>query len=474
MQTKIPSNLEAEKAFLGSVIVDPREFDEGIAAFLAPEDFFDPRHRKIYSALLHLAEKDQPIDVIGLSDRLKELGHLERIGGTPYLAHIAAVAPLSGQRNHLARIIHEKSFLRRMRGATMDVLDDIEAEKPQGEIMEKLEREVLEIGFQSNSTQDLIHMPVAMKTTADEIERLFNRKADLTGVSTSLQALDRFTSGLQPGELTLIAARPSMGKTALAIAMAIGAAHAGHVVEFHSLEMPATQLVQRIFSMKLQLNLHRIRTGKINDKDWSRLVELRAKLQNYQLYIDETPGISIAELRAKARRAKRKYNLGILFVDYLQLMRGNAKEGREREVSDISRGLKELAMELKIPVVVLSQLNRGLETRKEKRPMLSDLRESGSLEQDADNVIFVYREVVYDEEADPMVAELIIGKQRNGPIGTVEVQFLPDFTAFIDKKINLDTSFPDDWLTVHEKSQDSNKPPVRAMATSNGNGKARL
>jgi replicative DNA helicase len=429
-----PQNLEAEQCVLGSILLQPGTLVKTIES-LSPEDFYRDAHKSIYSAMLALFEKNEPQDIITVSNLLKDRNKLEGVGGPSYLATLTDIVPAAANIAYYARIVREKSILRRLIQTTTEISSRCYEEQDDiDNLLEEVEQTVFEIS-RSKSGQSFHALNAVVKETFKNVEKLFERKELITGVPTGYDDFDRMTAGLQPSDLIILAARPSMGKTALAmnIAQRTALKHKTTVGIF-SLEMSKEQLGLRMLCSESRVDSHRLRTGFLKDQDWPKLTKAASSLMEAPIFIDDTPALSVLEMRAKARRLKSEHNLGLVVVDYLQLMRGRSNtERREQEISEISRSLKAMAKELYIPVIALSQLNRSLESRPNKRPQLSDLRESGAIEQDADLICFIYRDEVYNKSEDNPnrgTAEIIIGKQRNGPTGTVHLSFLDHYTTF--------------------------------------------
>lgn len=435
-----PHNLDAEQAVLGSLMLDPQK---GSAVFeiLQPEDFYRDNHKSIYLVIRDIFEKGDPVDLVTVAESLRQAGKLESIGGIGTISQMAGSVPSAANVEHYARIVAEKSLLRQLiKMAGYIEGKGYEAGEEALNLLEESERLILDIS-QRQTKEGFVAIRSILLKTFDKIEYLFSNKGNLTGVPTYFKELDRITSGWQPSDLIIIAARPSMGKTALVLNMAQNAAvRSGIPVALFSLEMSKEQLVQRLLCSEAMVDQQRVRTGELLDSDWPKLTQAVAPLSEAPIYIDDTVGISLAELRSKARRLKMEQGLGLIIIDYLQLMTiGRRAESRQQEVAQISRGLKGVARELSVPVIALSQLNRGVEQRQDKRPIMSDLLESGSIEADADVISFIYRDEYYHPESDKKgIAEIIIAKHRNGPVGTVELGYLKEFTKFVnlDKKYN--------------------------------------
>lgn len=426
---------------LGGILLENEALNKALE-LLRPEDFYRDSHRKIFSALIELSEQREPADLVTLTAALQKNGDLQVVGGSAYLGTLVDYVPTAANIVYYCRLVKEKALARQL----IHVATEIATRGYDGgEIEQTLdwaEKSIFEIsGMKSRpsyfSTREI------MKETFKNIEKLFERKELITGVPTGFTDLDHMTAGLQPSDLIIIAGRPSMGKTAFILNIV---EHAGVFsdpavpVLVFSLEMSKEQLVQRMLCSVSRVDASRLRTGNLVDSDWSKLTNGASMLSEAPIYIDDTPGITVLELRAKARRLKAERNLGLVVVDYLQLMQGHNAENRQQEISEISRSLKALAKELNVPVIALSQLNRSLENRTDKRPIMADLRESGAIEQDADVIMFIYREAVYCEDCRSRErtcekghekdAEIIVGKQRNGPIGTVHLTFRGQYTRF--------------------------------------------
>lgn len=429
-----PQNIEAEESILSAILIDNRSLVD-ILDILTAEDFYRSAHQTIFSAVIDLFSKNEPIDLITLTNQLRKKKKLDEIGGATYLAKLVDTVPMAVNAQHYAKIIHEKAYLRRLIEKAGEITKRCyEDSEDVVEVIDFAERSIFEI---SGDKVGPSFYPISqiISESIDTLEKRQGNKSLVTGVATGFKTLDTLTSGLQKSDLILIAARPGMGKTAFALNIARNAAIEANVpVSIFSLEMSKEQLAMRLLSSEARVNSTRIRGGFLTKEDWLQLNNAAGKLYEAPIYIDDAPSLTALELRAKARRMKIEKDIGILIIDYLQLMktRGNA-ERRDLEISEISRSLKALAKELDIPVVALSQLNRKLEERSDKRPQLSDLRESGALEQDSDVVMFIYRDDEYNrEENNPKkgTAEILLKKQRNGPTGTSTLTFLADCTCF--------------------------------------------
>lgn len=428
-----PQSIEAEMSILGGVLLDNEAINRCLELIEA-DDFYRESHRKIFRAMIDLSNRSEPCDLITLTDMLKRKGELEEVGGGAYLATLVDYVPTAANIAYYCRIVKEKSVTRRLITAATDIVTrGYDEETTVDELLDGAQKTIFEIS-ENKLRPAFTPVGTILKDTFKRIETLYEKKEHVTGVPTGFYDLDKMTAGFQPGDLIIIAGRPSMGKTAFSLNIAqYAAAHADSPlpVAVFSLEMSKESLVMRLLCSESRVDASRLRTGHLVDTDWHKLTHGADKLAKARLYIDDTPAIPVLEMRAKARRLKAENGLGMIVVDYLQLMRGSSQESRQQEISEISRSLKALAKELEVPVVALSQLNRSLESRTDKRPMMSDLRESGAIEQDADVIMFVYRDEVYHPETEHKgVAEIIIGKQRNGPIGTVRLAFLGKYTRF--------------------------------------------
>ncbi|WP_017815426.1 MULTISPECIES: replicative DNA helicase [Paenibacillus] len=430
-----PQNLEAEQAVLGAILLQAEALIS-VMERVDTEDFYDKTHQLIYEAMVHLGEENQPIDLITLTSLLQDRSQLEDIGGVSYLAKLANAVPTAANVDYYAQIIEEKSMLRRLiRTATQIVSEGYTGGEDVGSMLGDAERKILEISNRRTGSGFIAIRDVLMEVF-EKMETLSENKGNTTGIPTGFIDLDKMTAGFQRSDLIIVAARPSVGKTAFALNIAQNVAvRAKETVAIFSLEMSAAQLVQRMICAEANLDANAMRTGEFKEEDWMKLTMGIASLSEAEIYIDDTPGITVSEIRAKCRRLKKEKGLGMIVIDYLQLIsgRGKAGENRQQEVSEISRTLKQIARELHVPVIALSQLSRGVEQRQDKRPMMSDLRESGSIEQDADIVSFLYRDDYYNQETEKKnIIEIIIAKQRNGPVGTVELVFLKNFNKFVN------------------------------------------
>lgn len=431
-----PQNLEAESSVLGGVLLDNEAINR-VLELLTPEDFYRETHRKIFRAMIELSNRNEPVDIITLSDLLKARGELEAVGGASYLASLADLVPTAANIGYYARIVREKAILRHLITAATEIATrGFEERGNIDEFLDTAEKVIFDIS-EKKVKASFIVIGDMIKDSIKTVERLYERKEMVTGVPTGFKDLDQLTAGLQPSELIIIAGRPSMGKTAFSLNIAAYAAlNAGVGVAVFSLEMAKEQLVLRMLCSEARVDNAKVRSGYLADNAFPKLAMAAGRLNDALIYIDDTPAISVLELRAKARRLvrDRAKKVGLIVVDYLQLMRGmGAASNREQEISEISRSLKALAKELSVPVIAISQLNRRVEDRGDKRPMMADLRESGAIEQDADVIAFIYRDEVYNQKsADEGIAEIIVSKQRNGPIGTVRLAFSKEYTRFDD------------------------------------------
>jgi replicative DNA helicase len=433
-----PHSIEAESSVLGGLLLDNEAWDR-VGDLLVDSDFYRYEHKLIYAAMGTLINGSRPADVITVFEHLQGMGKAEEVGGLTYLNSLAQYVPSAGNIRRYAEIVRERSILRKLVSASDEIATNAFNPKgrPVAAILDESEQKIFNIGEEgSRMKQGFQGMDTLVVDLLDRVQEMADNPNDITGVPTGFYDLDRLTSGFQAGDMIVLAARPSMGKTALAINIAEHVAlNEGLPVAVFSMEMGAAQLAVRIVGSIGRINQSNLRTGKLSDDEWPRLTEAIEKLRNISLHIDETAGLTTSELRANARRLARQCGqLGLIVVDYLQLMSGSSSDGENRatELGEISRGLKMLAKELKCPLIALSQLNRSVEQRPDKRPMMSDLRESGAIEQDADIIMFIYRDEYYTKDAckEPGVAEVIIAKQRNGPTGTVKLAFLKPITKF--------------------------------------------
>lgn len=440
VQAKIPpQNIDAEKSLLGAVLID-EEVLADVTEFVTERDFYDKQHANIYSAMMRLFERHKPVDLLTVTDELKKKDELDQVGGTAYLTELTNYVPTAAHAATYAEMVAQKAVRRRLIRASGDISElGYDEEFNVQELLEKAEAELFSVSDQSLK-QDLVSMESILTESFDRLEELHRNKGMLRGVKTGYRDLDNMTAGLQRSDLIILAARPAMGKTTLVTNLAYNVATLNkQSVLFFSLEMSKEQLVDRMLADASGVDAWNIRTGNLSDDDFSKLSEAMGEMAEAPIFIDDTPGLSVLEMRTKARRAAHDAPLGLVIVDYLQLMQGSARtEGnRVQEVSEISRGLKLLARELNVPVIALSQLSRSVESRSPQVPQLADLRESGSIEQDADIVMFIYREAYYNPDTErENVTDLIIAKHRNGPVGKVELYFHPERLRFmsLDKR----------------------------------------
>ncbi|TCS80791.1 replicative DNA helicase [Tepidibacillus fermentans] len=437
-----PQNIEAEQAVLGAVLLD-KDALILVSEILSAEDFYRASHQKIFRSMLELSENGQPVDLITLTSDLQNKKLLEEVGGVSYLTDLANAVPTAANVEYYAKIVEEKAVLRRLIRAATEIASTsyIESDDVQ-DILGDAEKRILEIS-QKKYQDSFIAIKDILMETIDRIEFLHQHKGEITGIPSGFADLDKMTSGFQKSDLIILAARPSVGKTAFALNVAQNvAARAKETVAIFSLEMPASQLVQRMVSAEGNLDAHKLRTGQMEEEDWQKLTMAMSTLSEAPIYIDDTPGITVYDIRAKLRRLKAERGLGLVVIDYLQLIHGRGKsDNRQQEISEISRQLKRIARELEVPVIALSQLSRAVEQRQDKRPMLSDIRESGSIEQDADIVAFLYRDDYYNPETEKQnIVEIIIAKHRNGPVGKVELVFLKNYNKFVNYAQNHEAS----------------------------------
>lgn len=428
----MPHNVEAEQSVIGSMIMDP-EAVLSASEIITAEDFYGSQYGILFQAMVDLYTAGKPIDLVTLVDKLSQMNVPPELSSIEFIRDIISAVPTSANIKYYANIVREKSVLRKLIKVNEDIANTCYVGKENlDEILDETEKRIFSL-LQSKNNEDYVPIRKVVINAMERIEAVSKVKGSVTGLPTGFTDLDYMTSGFQKSDLILIAARPSMGKTAFELNIAeYMAFRKNETVAIFSLEMSKEQLVNRLFSLESRVDSQKIRTGNLEDSDWERLIESANVIGNSNLIIDDTPSISIGELRSKCRKYKLEHNLGIVIIDYLQLMTaGGKQESRQQEISEISRSLKALARELDIPVVALSQLSRAVEGRPDHRPMLSDLRESGAIEQDADMVMFLYRDDYYNKESEKKgIAEVIIAKQRNGPIGTVELVWMPNYTKF--------------------------------------------
>ncbi len=437
----LPHSMEAEQSVIGAMIMD-REAITVASEIISGDDFYGKQYGVLFEAMVELNDEGKPVDLVTLQDRLREKDIPPEASSPEFIRDLITAVPTSANIRYYAGIVAEKSTLRRLIRLNEEIANTCYAGKENLEvILEDTEKRVFEL-VQKRNTGDFVPIRQVVMNAMDKIEKASKNKGNVTGIATGFIDLDYKTAGLQPSDLVLIAARPSMGKTAFVLNLAQHIAFKlNQTVAIFSLEMSKEQLVNRLFSLESRVDSQHLRTGNLSDMDWEKLIESAGVIGKSNLIIDDTPGISISELRSKCRKYKLEHNLQLIIIDYLQLIiidylqlmsgSGRGSESRQQEISDISRSLKALARELNVPVIALSQLSRAVEQRPDHRPMLSDLRESGAIEQDADVVMFIYRDDYYNKDTDKKgIAEIIIAKQRNGPIGTIELVWLPDYTKF--------------------------------------------
>ncbi len=428
----LPHSVEAEQSVIGSMIMD-REAIVAASELITGEDFYNKQYGILFETMVELNDAGSPVDLVTLQNKLREKDVPPEVSSLEFVRDLIAAVPTSANIKYYAAIVSEKSTLRRLIRLNEEIANTCYAEKESLEyILEDTEKRVFQL-VQKRTTDDYVPIRQVVMNAMNRIEMAAKNKGNVTGIPTGFIDLDYRTAGMQPSDLILIAARPSMGKTAFELNLAQYMAFKKNLtVAIFSLEMSKEQLVNRMFSLESSVDAQKLRIGQLNDQEWERLIESAGVIGKSRLIIDDTPGISIAELRSKCRKYKLEHDLSIIMIDYLQLMSGSGRnESRQQEISDISRSLKALARELNVPVIALSQLSRAVEQRPDHRPMLSDLRESGAIEQDADVVMFLYRDDYYNHDTDKKgISEVIIAKQRNGPIGTVELAWLPEYTKF--------------------------------------------
>jgi len=432
---QLPFNLEAEEAVIGAMLLDKNVISD-VAEILSDEDFYNTSLKEVYASIIDLFEEGKPIDPITVSEKMRERGTYDSVGGINFLTELIMKVPTTANTTYYVKIVEEKSILRRLISTSQKIIELCNNQNDRVEdIINFAEKNIFGI-LQNKQSKDFSHLKEILIETYNKIEELYSKKTHIIGVPTGFSDLDRITAGLQPSDLILLAARPAMGKTSFALNIVQNAALRANVpVAVFSLEMSKEQLVTRMICSEAMIDSHKLRTGNLEDEEWKRFAKAIALLANAPIYIDDTPAISIAEMRAKCRRLKLKEKgLGLVMVDYLQLMQARGRfESKQQEIAEISRSLKAIARELNIPVLALSQLSRAPETRADHRPILADLRESGAIEQDADIVAFLYRDEYYNKDTDKKhIAELIIAKHRNGPTGTIELLFLDKHTKFKD------------------------------------------
>ncbi|WP_339363688.1 replicative DNA helicase [Vallitalea maricola] len=427
-----PYSLEAEQSVIGSMILDREAIATGSES-LMPDDFYQPDLKVIFEAIIDLYNKNKAVDLVTLENKLKDEGVLDQIGGINYLSKLAVAVPTSAHIKNYAQIVKEKAVLRKLIKTSREIIDEsYDGKNKLEDVLTGAEEKIFNI-MQDRRTEEFSSIKDLVVPTLNKIETIHKNQGKVTGIPTGFIDLDYKTAGLQPSDLILIAARPSMGKTAIALNMAQHAAiKENAATAIFSLEMSKEQLVNRLLCSEAMVDAQKVRTGDLEDEDWAKIASGSSVLSNAPIYIDDTPGITVSEMKAKCRKLKLEKGLDLILIDYLQLMSGNGKtESRQQEISEISRSLKALAREMEAPVVALSQLSRACESRADHRPMLSDLRESGAIEQDADVVMFLYRDEYYNPESEAKnQGELIIAKQRNGPTGTIHLVWMGQYTKF--------------------------------------------
>ncbi|MCI5586084.1 MAG: replicative DNA helicase [Lachnospiraceae bacterium] len=432
----LPHSIEAEQSVIGSMMID-REAIVVASELISGDDFYNKQYGVVFESMVELHEEGRPVDLVTLQDRLKEKDVPGEVSSLEFIRDIITAVPTSANIKHYADIVAEKSILRKMIRLNEDIANQCYSGKENMEfILEDAEKRIFEL-VQKRNSGDFVPIRQVVMNALEKIEAASRSSGRVTGVATGFLDLDYKTSGMQPADLVLIAARPSMGKTAFVLNIAQHVAfRLKEAVAIFSLEMSKEQLVNRMFSLESNVDAQNLRNGTLNDEEWEKLIESAGVIGKSRLIIDDTAGISISELRSKCRKFKLEQDIKMIIIDYLQLMSGSGRtESRQQEISEISRSLKKLARELNVPVLALSQLSRAVEQRPDHRPMMSDLRESGAIEQDADVVMFIYRDDYYNKDSEKKgISEIIIGKQRNGPIGTVELVWLPEYTKFANKE----------------------------------------
>lgn len=430
----MPNNLEAEQSVIGSMIMD-REAIIVASEVLIREDFYHQQYGVLFEAMVELFNEEQPVDVVTLQNRLREKDVPAELSSMEFVGELVTSVPTSANIKYYANIVKEKAMLRRLIKVNEEIANQCYLDRDSvDDIMAETEKQIFNL-LQNRSGEDFVPIKQIVIDTLERIELASKQKGNVTGIATGFVDLDYRTSGMQPSDLILVAARPSMGKTAFVLNIAQYVAfHSNLATAIFSLEMSKEQLMNRLFALEARVDAQLLRSGNLADSDWEKLIEGAGTIGKSKLIIDDTPGISISELRSKCRKYKLEQDLKLIIIDYLQLMSGSGRsDSRQQEISDISRALKGLARELNVPVIALSQLSRQVEQRPDHRPMLSDLRESGAIEQDADVVMFIYRDDYYNKDTeDKNIAEIIIAKQRNGPIGTVNLVWLPQYTKFVN------------------------------------------
>lgn len=457
-----PQNIEAEQAIIGAVLLDPEAWDQ-VSDVIISEDFFRPAHQKIYESIADLHKRGMQVDLITVSNDLSVKGEMDGVGGPTYLVDVVEKTISSANVTAYAKIVREKSLLRKLITVQTQTIERAYSEEYEDveSFIDEAEAKLFALS-ETRQASGLVAAKEILKSTVIKIEELYKKKSDITGVATGFTFLDKMTSGLQPGELTIIAARPSMGKTAFSLnVVQYAALRQKKKIAYFSIEMPKDQVMMRLLASEAKINLKEIITGKIGENAWPKLINAAGHFGDSGLYIDDSSELSPYDVRARARRLKAQFGLDCIMIDYLQLMKLKQKvESREREVSEISKTLKAIAKELSIPVVALAQLNRSVESRSDRRPMLSDLRESGSIEQDADVIMMLYRDDYYEKD-DPGKAgnaEVIIGKQRNGPTGSVKLKWESEFGRFKDAEFEPQSPVPQPPQQQPQYGQGGGKP----------------
>ena len=435
-----PHSVESEQSILGSILLD-KDAMITVSETIKSDDFYKEAHKVIYESMIKLNNKNEPIDLITLTEEIRKEGYLSDVGGISYITSLSTIVPTTSNVKYYAEIVKEKSVLRKLIKASNDIISlGYSGSTKVEDVLEKAEKQIFNISQEKSTSDDFKSINAVLMDTYEMIEHLYNNKSDITGVTTGFKDLNKKINGLQRSDLLLIAARPAMGKTAFSLNLVQNAALEGNAsVAVFSLEMSKEQLVQRMLSSQSAVELSKIKTGKLNEHDWPRILDAMSVLANAKIHIDDTPGIRISELRSKCRKLKIEQGLDLILIDYLQLMEGDGNnESRQQEISKISRSLKVIAKELNCPVVALSQLSRAPEQRADHRPMLSDLRESGAIEQDADIVMFLYRDEYYHPDSERKnVGEVIIAKNRHGETGSVELVWLGEIQKFANKNRDL-------------------------------------
>ena len=426
-----PHEISAEQAVLAAILIDDKAIDK-VLPVLDSNDFYHPSNKHIYTHLLKLHNNNKPLDIVTLSASLNDTGEMNKAGGLEYVSSLVSILPNASNIIHYAEIVKDKALLRHLIEESADISEKAYSFSGNvSELVDEAEKKIFSLA-EYKVKKDITPIGDMITDTLKKLDKLYNNKDQITGVPTGFIDLDKITNGMQNSDLVIIAGRPAMGKTSFALNIALNAARkANSTVAIFSLEMSSQQLVQRLLSSEARVDASKLRSGKLYEEDWNNLTIASSELNDLKLFIDDTPAINVTELRAKCRRLKRESGLDMVIIDYLQLMSGGKSDSREQQISEISRSLKALAKEIDIPVLALSQLNRGVEGRNDKRPMPSDLRESGAIEQDADIIIFLYRDEVYHKDSnDKGVAEIIIAKHRHGPTDVIKLTFIKEFTRF--------------------------------------------